>query len=102
VSCQQLKRPLIAQKLLFRTGQLSALGGFADGDNYSHPIRGNVTASSFYRLRASDEQFICFVIADPEPQEAVGALYGEGAVTQRHPGRPDLRALALADFLELK
>ncbi len=56
----------------------------------------------FARRTLSDEVFIGFVVANPEPQKTVGPFKREGAMAQRHPGGVNFLAVPVADFLELQ
>ena len=54
------------------------------------------------RRTLSNEVFIGFVAANPEPQKTVGPFKREGAMAQRHSGGVNFLAVPVADFLELQ
>ena len=54
------------------------------------------------RSTLSDEVFIGFVVANPEPQKTVGPFKRDGAMAQRHSGGVNFLAVPIADFLELQ
>jgi hypothetical protein len=53
----------------------------------------------FCATYSSDEVFIGFVVANPEPQKTVGPFKREGAMAQRHAGGVNFLAVPVADFL---
>jgi hypothetical protein len=58
--------------------------------------------ASLWPVALSNEVFMRFLVANPEPQESVGPFNSESAVAQRDSRGPDFLTLPVADFLELQ
>jgi hypothetical protein len=72
------------------------------GNGQSQRLDALLRKRRFARRTLSDEVFIGFVVANPEPQKTVGPFEREGAMAQRHSGGVNFLAVPVADFLELQ